>query len=102
MKRYISSVVSALFLALPVAHAQQATREYSFPSASGSLSPPSTLRITASEAAPAAVPVRDTPESVEMYKRCRTVSDRAATSNAVREAGLTLCLKELEERRSAR
>ncbi|HEY0296527.1 MAG TPA: hypothetical protein VGC69_14460 [Bordetella sp.] len=93
----------AACLALPCAAAlAQAVQEYQFPAAPGSLSPPSTLRITQDPgpAAPAASGiVRDTPESLGEYQRCRTVSDRAAITNADRQNGVMQCLKALEARR---
>lgn len=95
------SVLSCAALAQPV-------QQYDFPSTPGSASPPSTLRITESPApmaAPAANPaviVRDTPESLDEYQRCRTVSDRAAVDSQQMRAGVTQCLKELEARRQPR
>jgi len=75
------------------------------PSPSGLPSPASTLRITETPqagAAPAAAPMRDTPESLREYERCRSVSDRASVSRAEMEAGVARCLRELEARRQAR
>ena len=90
-------------LALPCAAAlAQTTQHYQFPAAPGSLSPPSTLTITQEGAGgpPAASGViHDTPESVAEYQRCRTVSDRAAITNADRQNGVMQCLKALQERR---
>lgn len=90
-------------LALPCAAAlAQTTQQYQFPAAPGSLSPPSTLTITQEGAGgPPSVSgvIHDTPESVAEYQRCRTVSDRAAITNADRQNGVMQCLKALQERR---
>ena len=105
-KLRVSAFLLAALCAAGVAQAQNAapvTQEYQYPSArskDGSLSPPSTLRMTVTpdpNAAPAIV--RDTPESQAEYARCREVSDRAAVSNAQMQAGVAQCLKELEQRR---
>lgn len=82
------------------------TQQLQFPAAPGSASPPSTLRITetpAPGATPAATPapIRDTPESVREYQRCRTVSDRAAVDSEQMRLGVAQCLRELEARRKA-
>jgi len=91
-------------LALPCAAAQaQTTQHYQFPAAPGSLSPPSTLTIIQESAggppAGTGVVIHDTPESAAEYQRCRTVSDRAAITNADRQNGVMQCLKALQERR---
>ncbi|MGN6580680.1 MAG: hypothetical protein ACTHJ1_11950 [Bordetella sp.] len=89
-------------LALPCAAASaQSTQQYQFPAAPGSLSPPSTLTITQEGGGqPAASGViRDTPESLAEYQRCRTVSDRAAITDADRQNGVMQCLKALQKRR---
>ena len=67
----------------------------------GSLSPPSTLRITVTGEGGAQAPaaISDTPASKSEYERCRRVSDRAAVSNAQMQAGVAQCLRELEQRR---
>nr|WP_313038067.1 hypothetical protein [Achromobacter ruhlandii] len=101
-----TAVLLALACLGGAAQAQNAapvTQEYQYPSQrskDGSLSPPSTLRMTVTPApnsAPAVI--RDTPESQAQYVRCREVSDRAAVSNAQMQAGVAQCLRELEQRR---
>ncbi|SAI57843.1 Uncharacterised protein [Bordetella ansorpii] len=95
------SVLSCAALAQPV-------QQYDFPSTPGSASPPSTLRITETPGAMAVPPanppvvVRDTPESLDEYQRCRTVSDRAAVDSQQMRIGVATCLKELEARRQPR
>ncbi|MGB3433204.1 hypothetical protein [Achromobacter sp.] len=105
-KLRISAFLLAALCAAGAAQAQNAppaTQEYQYPSVrskDGSLSPPSTLRMTVTPepgAAPAVI--RDTPESQAEYVRCREVSDRAAVSNAQMQSGVAQCLKELEQRR---
>jgi len=76
----------------------QQPQQLSFPSQDGK-SPPSTLRITEQPGAPAAPAVRDTPESVAEYQRCRAQVDREAIGNAQLQGGVAACLKELEQRR---
>ena len=78
--------------------------EFQYPSVrskDGSLSPPSTLRITVTGEAGAQAPaaIGDTPASRSEYERCRRVSDRAAVSNAQMQTGVAQCLRELEQRR---
>lgn len=92
------AVLACLLGALGTAQAQQA-REYNFPSHDGSKSPPSTLRITEQGSAAPAPAVRDTPESVAQYQRCRNKVDREAIGNTELQAGVAGCLKELEARR---
>lgn len=100
-----TAMLALVCLALPCAAAlaqSQAVREYQFPSAQGSKSPPSTLRITEGAAPGRAAStgiVRDTPESLGQYQRCRMESDRAAITNADREGGLMRCMNELQMRR---
>ncbi|MEN4921840.1 hypothetical protein ABE485_24460 [Achromobacter spanius] len=99
-KRHLSAFLLAL-CAAGVAQAQNAapaTQEIQFPSRDGSLSPPSTLRMTVTPETPPVV-VRDTPESQAEFARCRQVSDRAAVSNAQMQAGLEQCMRQLEQRR---
>ena len=83
--------------------ASPVTQEYQYPSQrskDGSLSPPSTLRMTVTpDPNSAPVVIRDSPESQAEYVRCREVSDRAAVSNAQMQAGVAQCLRELEQRR---
>ncbi|APX75238.1 hypothetical protein QEP16_10865 [Achromobacter insolitus] len=105
-KLRISAFLLAALCAAGAAQAQNAapaTQEYQYPSVrskDGSLSPPSTLRMTVTPQ-PGSGPavIRDTPESQAEYVRCREVSDRAAVSNAQMQAGVAQCLKELEQRR---
>ncbi|OZI42015.1 hypothetical protein CEK29_13040 [Bordetella genomosp. 5] len=102
-QRLLTLCAIAALAAGSVAHAQ-AVQEYSFPNTQqGNLSPPSTLRITESGGTVAAPPppIRDTPQSVREYERCRTVSDRAAVTNQQRQDGVAQCLKELQLRRQA-
>ncbi|MCD0503616.1 hypothetical protein [Bordetella petrii] len=83
------------------AQAQQPAQEFSFPAQPGSKSPPSTLRITEQQQ-PGSVPapaVRDTPQSLEQYTRCRNQVDREAIGNQQLQAGVAACLRELEARR---
>ncbi|MBV7486792.1 hypothetical protein [Bordetella sp. BOR01] len=95
------AAVACLLGALGTAQAQPS--EYSFPSQDGSKSPPSTLRITEQqqpgEAAPSSE-IRDTPESVSQYQRCRNQVDREAINNAQLQAGVVACLQALEARRA--
>lgn len=103
----IIAVLLALACLGGAAQAQNAapvTQEFQYPSQrskDGSLSPPSTLRMTVTPDPNAAPPVviRDSPESQAEYVRCREVSDRAAVSNAQMQAGVAQCLRELERRR---
>ncbi|AZR94809.1 hypothetical protein BBB39_14225 [Bordetella trematum] len=85
------------------AQAQTASAQTDFPGSqpphSSHWSPPSTLRMTVEPAPAAAAPLRDTPESIAEYQRCRAVSDRAAVSNQQRTAGVQACLSELQQRR---
>ncbi|MFD4840523.1 hypothetical protein ACFWP0_23715 [Achromobacter sp. NPDC058515] len=104
-KHHVSAFLLAALCAAGAAQAQNAapvTQEMQFPSVrskDGSLSPPSTLRMTVSPQPGADPVVRDTPESQAQFVRCRQVSDRAAVSNAQMQAGVAQCLKELEQRR---
>ncbi|GLK96656.1 hypothetical protein GCM10008164_43990 [Achromobacter xylosoxidans] len=105
-KLRISAFLLAALCAAGAAQAQNAapaTQEYQYPSVrskDGSLSPPSTLRMTvAPQPGSGPAVIRDTPESQAEYVRCREVSDRAAVSNAQMQAGVAQCLKELEQRR---
>jgi uncharacterized membrane protein YgcG len=102
-KTSISAILLAAMCAAGAVQAQTAapgaTQEMQFPSAQGSLSPPSTLRMTVTPEAPPPAAIRDTPQSQAEFQRCRTVSDRAATSNAQMQAGVEQCLRELEQRR---
>lgn len=103
MKKAAMLVAVCLALPFTAALAQApAVQEFQFPATPGSKSPPSTLRITEGGASGHAAPtgiVRDTPESLGQYQRCRTQSDRAAITNADRENGLMQCMKELQMRR---
>lgn len=103
MKRTLFAL-AALCLAAG-AHAQSGTQELQFPGAqpqtSSNWSPPSTLRMTTQDITPPPAPIRDTPESVAEYQRCRTVSDRAAVTNEQRTSGVAACLKQLQDRRQS-
>ncbi|MGE8656200.1 MAG: hypothetical protein ACN6O8_05560 [Achromobacter sp.] len=102
-----SAVLLALACLGGAAQAQNAapvTQEFQYPSQrakDGSLSPPSTLRMTVTPDPNSTAPavIRDTPQSQAEYVRCREVSDRAAVSNAQMQAGVAQCLRELEQRR---
>lgn len=105
-KTIVAAFLAAAAGAASMAQAQNpapAAQEYQYPSVrskDGSLSPPSTLRITVTPGeggAPAAI--RDSAASQAEYERCRKVSDRAAVSNAQMQTGVTQCLRELEQRR---
>ncbi|ANY16996.1 hypothetical protein AW878_13045 [Bordetella pseudohinzii] len=106
MKNARSLLVLAAFCLAGAAHAQSGTQEMQFPGtqpkSSPNWSPPATLRMTVDPSAPAAEPIRDTPESIAEYQRCRTASDRAAVSNEQRTAGAAACLKALQDRRQPR
>lgn len=78
------------------------TQEWQYPARAGSLSPPSTLRMTETPM-PAAVqppPVRDTPHSVQLYTQCRDDADREATSAAKMREAVGRCLDQLNQRRA--
>ncbi len=102
-KKSVSTFLLAAMCAAGAVQAQTAapgaTQEMQFPSAQGSISPPSTLRMTVTPEAPPPAAIRDTPQSQAEFQRCRMVSDRAATSNAQMQAGVEQCLRELEQRR---
>ncbi|MFJ3464540.1 hypothetical protein [Achromobacter spanius] len=102
-KHHVSAFLLAALCAAGAAQAQNAmpgaVQEMQFPSAKGSLSPPSTLRMTVTPEAPPPAEIRDTPQSQAEYQRCRRVSDRAAVSNVQMQAGVEQCLRELEQRR---
>lgn len=103
-KTALSAILLAMLCAAGAATAQgQAGQEYQYPSKEGSLSPPSTLRMTVmpGPAAEAPPPIHDTPESLQMYTECRDDSDRAAVSNAKMQAGIARCLDELAQRRQS-
>lgn len=101
-KHHVSAFLLAALCAAGAAQAQNAVpgtaQEMQFPSSPGSLSPPSTLRMTVTPETPPVV-IRDTPQSQAEFQRCRTVSDRAATSRTQMQAGLEQCLRELAQRR---
>ncbi|AOB30108.1 hypothetical protein AKI39_04510 [Bordetella sp. H567] len=81
----------------------QTTQEMQFPSHGGSLSPPSTLRMTVipqGPAVPPPPPVRDTPESVRLYTQCRNDADREATSAEKMRIAVGQCLDQLNQRRA--
>lgn len=106
MKTMAASGLTALAclvgaMSMAQAQTQAQTQEYSFPSHESSSSPPSTLRITEQPAAGTASSgaVRDTPESLDQYKRCRNNADREAISNVQLQTEVAACLRELEMRR---
>ncbi|HYG43150.1 MAG TPA: hypothetical protein VEA17_09540 [Bordetella sp.] len=97
------AAMACLLSALGTAQAQPQPREYSFPSQDGSKSPPSTLRITEQQQPGAAAPsgvIRDTPESLSQYQRCRNQVDREAINNTQLQGGVAACLQALEARRN--
>lgn len=106
-KTIVSAFLFAAACTAGLAQAQTtapASQEFQYPSVrskDGSLSPPSTLRITVTGEGGAQAPaaISDTPASKSEYERCRRVSDRAAVSNAQMQAGVAQCLRELEQRR---
>lgn len=75
--------------------------EFRYPSRDGSLSPPSTLRMTVGPGPVVEVPppVQDSPESLDTYTRCRDDADRAAVTGAEMRAAVGRCLQELNQRR---
>lgn len=97
-----SRATSAIALALMWAAAAQNTQELQFPGHDGSLSPPSTLRMTVTPQAapvPPPPPERDSPQSLELYTQCRNDADRAATSSEKMRQAVGRCLDELNQRR---
>lgn len=85
------------------APAPQTSQEMQFPGHDGSLSPPSTLRMTVTPQGPAVPPpppVRDTPESVRLYTQCRNDADREATSAETMRQAVGQCLEQLNQRRA--
>lgn len=102
MKKIAISGLSALACLLGAASASwaQQPQQYSFPSQDGGKSPPSTLRITEQPGTTPAPAIRDTPESVAQYQRCRAKVDREAIGNAELQAGVAACLQELNARRT--
>ncbi|WMD21224.1 hypothetical protein RAS12_02315 [Achromobacter seleniivolatilans] len=104
-KHHVFAFLLAAFCAGGAAQAQTAppTQEYQYPSVpskDGSLSPPSTLRMTVTpDPSSGPVVIRDSAASQAEYVRCREVSDRAAVSNEQMQSGVLQCLKELEQRR---
>lgn len=102
-------IKSALALALIWAAAGTAAAQnlssgqvLTFPAHDGSLSPPSTLRMTETPALGAvqAPPVRDTPQSLQLYTQCRDDADRSATSAAAMREAVGRCLDALNQRRA--
>ena len=102
MKHCIHLGAALVLAAATSAASAQAVQQFDFPSAQGSASPASTLRITetpSQQTQPQPAPIRDTPQSISEYERCRMVSDRAAVNRDQMRAGATQCLNELETRR---
>jgi hypothetical protein len=76
-------------------------QEWQYPARDGSLSPPSTLRMTVTPAAAMQPPpVRDTPQSMQLYTQCRNDADREATSAAKMREAVGRCLDQLNQRRA--
>ncbi len=101
--RAISAIAIALIWAAAGAASAQTTQELKFPGHDGSLSPPSTLRMTVTPQAPAVPPpppVRDTPESLRLYTQCRNDADREATSAEKMRQAVGVCLDQLNQRRA--
>lgn len=96
----LTAIACLIGIAVP-AQAQQPAQEYSFPSRDGSSSPASTLRISEQPqpGAPQSSVVRDTPQSVEQYTRCRNNADREAIGHQQLQTMVATCLRELEQRR---
>lgn len=101
MKRTTTTALLFSLLCAAGAARAQATQEYQYPSRDGSLSPPSTLRMTVTPdpAVPAPPPVADTPQSLALYTQCRDEADRAAVSAAKMREAVAHCLDDLAQRR---
>lgn len=95
------TALSCLAGGVAAAQAQTPAQEYSFPSRDGSYSPPSTLRISEQpQPGGSTMPaVRDTPESLEKYTRCRNNADREAIGHEQLQTMIGACLRELAQRR---
>jgi hypothetical protein len=101
--RATTAIALALMFAAAGPAAAQKAEEWQFPGHDGSLSPPSTLRMTVTPeagAVPPPPPVRDTPESLRIYTQCRDDADREATSAGKMREAVGRCLQELNERRA--
>ncbi|ARP87721.1 hypothetical protein [Bordetella genomosp. 9] len=101
-RRALSALALAMLCGAAATAAAQGTQELQFPGHDGSLSPPSTLRMTVTPE-PAAVqppPVRDTPESVRIYRQCREDADREAVNSQKMREAVQRCLDELNQRRA--
>jgi hypothetical protein len=101
--RATSAFVCAFFCTAAATAGAQTSQELQFPGHDGSLSPPSTLRMTVTPQGPAVPPpppVRDTPESVRQYTLCRDDADREATSAEKMRIAVGRCLDELNQRRA--
>lgn len=95
---FASTALACSFgIAAPVL-AQQPAQEYRFDSQDGR-SPASTLRITEQPLAVPTPAVRDTPESLKKYTRCRNNADREAVDRMQLQTMVATCLYELEQRR---
>ncbi|ANN79326.1 hypothetical protein [Bordetella flabilis] len=100
--RALSAIGLALMCGAAGTASAQATQEYQFPGRAGSLSPPSTLRMTVTPGTPAVQPppVRDTPQSLQIYQQCRNDADRAAVSAEKMREAVSVCLEQLNQRRA--
>ncbi|OZI26560.1 hypothetical protein CAL26_04345 [Bordetella genomosp. 9] len=101
--RAISATAIALMWAAAGAASAQTQQEMQFPGHDGSLSPPSTLRMTVTPQGPAVPPpppVRDTPGSLRLYTQCRNDADREATSAEKMRQAVGVCLDQLNQRRA--
>jgi hypothetical protein len=103
MNRTALCALSAALFCVAGSASAQSGQEYQYPSANGSLSPPSTLRMTVTPepgAVAAPPPVRDSPQSLELYTQCRDEADRAAVSAAKMREAVAGCLNDLAQRRA--
>jgi hypothetical protein len=98
----LSAIALALACGAAGTASAQPTQEYQFRGSDGSLSPPSTLRMTVTPetAAVQPPPIRDTPQSLEIYSQCRDDADRAAVSSAKMREAVGRCLQDLNQRRA--
>ena len=99
IRTFVTSMVLACSVgSVTAALAQPSEQEYRFESQDGR-SPASTLRIT-EQATPAPAPVvRDTPESLKTYTRCRNNADRESVDRMQLQTMIATCLHELTQRR---
>jgi hypothetical protein len=58
------------------------------------------MTVTPETAAVQPPPIRDTPQSLEIYSQCRDDADRAAVSSAKMREAVGRCLQDLNQRRA--